>query len=102
MESEKKMRGLKGKLVKSLYKAPKPSVQYLSKVKVKPTPMTSVGFRVGDEHAVVSPATIDVKKATLMEGGAAKMMNIGELPDDDSIDIKTASYISYVREMFML
>ncbi|KAJ0972527.1 hypothetical protein J5N97_020489 [Dioscorea zingiberensis] len=96
MESEKKIRGLKGKIVRSFYRAPKPSVQYYSKV--KPAPMTSL---VEEEYALPSK-TINGKEATFMkQGAAAKTVRSGELTDEDNIDIRTASYISYVRESLM-
>lgn len=90
-------RGLKGKLALPFYRAPKPSVPAAP-------PATPHGFTVEDKF--VLPSSKLKASNTKKEGGGGDLGGyVDGANNGDSIsevDVRAASYISYVQEQFKL
>lgn len=117
MESNRKRRGfMKGKLVMSFYRASKTpsSVQFSSKIKQsQPASTASVGFHVEEKKfAISSSSPMKQKPLVIAMDGDAYSDFVGHVEGtngagasvagDESVDLRAATYISYVQERFRL
>ncbi|CAL5368577.1 unnamed protein product [Camellia sinensis] len=110
METNSKREGLlKRKLMMSFYRAAKPAsstVQYNSKVKPIPSASSagSVGIIVSHNH--VTPQSNQkvsfVPPENHRDQSYTKFENFYGVVEDEGVDMKAATYISYVQERFRL
>ncbi|KAJ8648916.1 hypothetical protein MRB53_001939 [Persea americana] len=116
MESNRKRRGfMKGKLMMSSYRASKTpsSVQFSSKIKQSPPASTaSVGFHVDEKKFAISSSPVKQMPSVIAVDGDAYGDFVGHVEGtngagasvagDESVDLRAATYISYVQERFRL
>ncbi|XVF13895.1 hypothetical protein REPUB_Repub09cG0008900 [Reevesia pubescens] len=110
MESNRKRRGfIKGKLT-PFYRAAKPAaavMQYTTKV-VKPnqassTTTNSVSFRVHQDYMISQPKQVSfIVPVDKNSKNLSQIDNFFGVADDESVDMKAATYISSVQERFKL
>lgn len=106
---------MKGKLVMSFYRASKTpcSVQFSSKIKQNPPASTaSVGFHVDEKKFAISSSPMKQKPLVIAMEGDAYSDFVGHVEGtngasasvagDESVDLRAATYISYVQERFRL
>ncbi|KAK6922435.1 hypothetical protein RJ641_012942 [Dillenia turbinata] len=95
METYRKRKGfMKNKLVMSFYKVAKPHqpVQYRNKVNPTPSSPAATSFLIDQTLATPPP-----KQKVSFD---AVFGSVGD--GDENVDMKAASYISYVKERFKL
>lgn len=95
MVSARKRKGLEGKLTMPFNRAPKPSMQFGSKVKPTAPPADSLGLLVDDEF-VLPPSKLKASSTLAKKEGG------GDFVGHFEVDKRAASYISYVQERFRL
>uniref|UniRef100_A0A6M2EMU1 Uncharacterized protein n=1 Tax=Populus davidiana TaxID=266767 RepID=A0A6M2EMU1_9ROSI len=87
------------KMVKSLFRVTKPaSKQVQSSSRVSPSPCTSNGSEADSptrQSYYANPPSIHKVSTTKLRG-------VPDIGGDENVDMKAATYISYVRERFML
>ncbi|OVA09571.1 hypothetical protein BVC80_9101g96 [Macleaya cordata] len=103
MEANRKRRGfIKGRLVMSLYRTSKPASTVQFSTKVKPTTSssaTSSGYLVADKEFVVPQSS---KKVSFLKSDVIRDSYGVVDAGDENVDMKAATYISYVQERFKL
>lgn len=106
---------MKGKLVMSFYRVSKTpsSVQFSSKIEQSPPASTaSVGFHVDEKKFAISSSPMKQKPLVIAMDGDAYGDFVGHVEGtngagarvsgDESVDLRAATYISYVQERFRL
>lgn len=107
---------MKGKLAMSFYRASKTpsSVQFSSKIKQsqQPPSTASVGFHVEEKKFAISSSPMKQKPLVIAMDGDAYIDFVGHVEGtngagasvagDESVDLRAATYISYVQERFRL
>ncbi|KAL9386650.1 hypothetical protein Peur_019774 [Populus x canadensis] len=89
---------VRGKLVKSLFRVTKPSKPVQSGSKVIPSPCTLNGTHVDfptRQSYYANPPSFQKVSTT-------KLRSFPDSGGDENVDMKAATYISYVRERFKL